>query len=95
MKKISIILLAILLSACAKKAEDVRKDNYIVRKERTLCTPINVVDRKDRFTEYKDITYKCVFIRNESEYAQDYNAKKKLEKLVKEEQNEQTTLQPN
>lgn len=93
--KYLVLCLVVLLSACVQKSDDIRDTHYVVRKEKTICTPVEVKDRDVRGGVYKDITYKCIFIRTDSEDASDYNAKKRLEKLVKEDQNEQTSLQPN
>lgn len=89
------LCLVVFLTACVQKSEDLRDTHYIVRKERTICTPIEIKERDVRGMGYKDITYKCIFIRTDSEEARDYNAKKRLEKLVKEDQSDETTLQPN
>ena len=85
--KYLVLCLVVLLSACTKKAEDLRDTHYIVRKEKTICTPVEVKDREVRGGVYKDITYKCIFIRTDSEDSHDYNAKRRLEQLVKEDRN--------
>lgn len=85
--KYLVLCLVVLLSACTQKAEDLRDTHYIVRKEKTICTPVEVKDREVRGGVYKDITYKCIFIRTDSEDSHDYNAKRRLEQLVKEDRN--------
>lgn len=88
MKKISLLLLAVLLSACTKSGTDIKDTHYVIRKEKVVCTPIEVKDRRDRYAVYKEITSKCIFIAETREYAEDYQARQKLEQLAKDETKE-------
>ena len=86
--KYLVLCLVVLLSACVQKSDDIRDTHYVVRKERTICTPVEVKDRDVRGGVYKDITYKCIFIAETREYAEDYQARQKLEQLAKDETKE-------